>query len=43
VILKEGVTTDEEVLKKEMSEMVASRIGKFARPEAIVVSESIQL
>ena len=38
VILKDGVDTDHSVLRQEMSEMISQRIGKFAKPEAIVVS-----
>jgi acyl-coenzyme A synthetase/AMP-(fatty) acid ligase len=38
VILKDGVETDHSVLRKEMSDMISARIGKFAKPEAIVVS-----
>lgn len=37
VIMKESVATDHEQLRKEMSDMVSARIGKFAKPEAIVV------
>ena len=32
---------DHDVLKKEMSDMISTRIGKFAKPEAIVVGSKI--
>ena len=38
VILKENVDTDHNTLRQEMSNMVAARIGKFAKPESIIVS-----
>ena len=37
VILKDGIETDHAVLRQEMSDMISTRIGKFAKPEAIVV------
>lgn len=37
VILNEGVTENNFKLRSELSEMVCERIGKFARPEGIVL------
>ena len=38
VILKDGVTVDEEILKEELRKMVKKAIGSHAVPEMIQVS-----
>jgi len=41
VILKENVDTDHNTLRQEMSNMVAARIGKFAKPESIILCPNL--
>ena len=38
VVTREGATYDEATLKKELVSMVDEKIGKFARPEKVVIS-----